>query len=149
MKKLDKRTGEYSIAYKNTWITDHVISKKNVQDIVLGGRAKWKVENECFNTLKNQGYNLEHSYGHGEKNLSFNLIVLTMLAFYLHQFLECRFELFQACRKKYGSKKSLWEKMRSYIQIIIFDSFELLLKFVLNPEQCSLEHNLNLARAGP
>jgi hypothetical protein len=22
-----------------------------------GGRARWKIENETFNTLKNQGYN--------------------------------------------------------------------------------------------
>ncbi len=26
--------------------------------IMKGGRARWKVENETFNTLKNQGYNL-------------------------------------------------------------------------------------------
>ena len=28
------------------------------------------VENETFNTLKNQGYQLEHNFGHGTKNLS-------------------------------------------------------------------------------
>ncbi len=26
--------------------------------IINGGRARWKVENETFNTLKNQGYSL-------------------------------------------------------------------------------------------
>ena len=31
-----------------------------------GGRARWKIENETFNTLKNQGYNFEHNYGHGD-----------------------------------------------------------------------------------
>ena len=30
-----------------------------------GGRARWKVENETFNTLKNQGDHLEHNFGHG------------------------------------------------------------------------------------
>jgi len=34
------------------------------------GRARWKIENETFNTLKNQGYNFEHNYVHGEQNLS-------------------------------------------------------------------------------
>jgi hypothetical protein len=24
-----------------------------------GGRARWRIENETFNTLKNQGYNFE------------------------------------------------------------------------------------------
>ena len=33
-----------------------------------GGRAGWKIENKTFNTLRNQGYNFEHNYGHGKKN---------------------------------------------------------------------------------
>ena len=33
-------------------------------------RARWKIENETFNTLKNQGYHFEHNYGHGEQHLS-------------------------------------------------------------------------------
>jgi hypothetical protein len=28
-----------------------------------GGRARWKIENETFNTLKNQGYQFEHNFG--------------------------------------------------------------------------------------
>jgi len=34
-----------------------------------GGRARWRIENETFNTLKNQGYHFAHNYGHGENNL--------------------------------------------------------------------------------
>ena len=34
-----------------------------------GGRARWKIENETFNTLKNQGYHFEHNYGHGKKSV--------------------------------------------------------------------------------
>jgi hypothetical protein len=34
------------------------------------GRARWKIENETFNTLKNQGYQIEQSYGHGKQYLS-------------------------------------------------------------------------------
>jgi hypothetical protein len=41
------------------------------------GRCRWKIENECFNTLKNQGYHLEHNYGHGQKNLSYNMYLFT------------------------------------------------------------------------
>ena len=89
MKKLNM-PGEYKIVYKNTWITSHTITEKNVSEIVLGGRVKWKIENECFNSQKNQGYNLEHSYGHGEKNLSFNFAVLTVLAFFSTNFLSVK-----------------------------------------------------------
>jgi hypothetical protein len=33
-------------------------------------------DNETFNTLKNQGYHIEHNYGHGEKNLSMMFFML-------------------------------------------------------------------------
>ena len=49
------------------------------------GRARWKVENETFNTLKNQGYHFEHNYGHGQQHLSVVLAMLMMLAFLLDQ----------------------------------------------------------------
>jgi hypothetical protein len=53
-----------------TWITDITIEQENLKLLMRGGRSRWKVENETFNTLKNQGYNFEHNYGHGNKHLS-------------------------------------------------------------------------------
>ena len=47
-----------------------------VYAIMRGGRARSKMENETFNILKNQGYNLEHDYGYGEQNLSAVLMML-------------------------------------------------------------------------
>ena len=35
-------------------------------------RARWKIENETFNTLKNQPYNFGHNYGHGLNHLCSN-----------------------------------------------------------------------------
>ena len=32
------------------------------------GWARWKIENETFNVLKNNGYNPEHNFGHGKQN---------------------------------------------------------------------------------
>lgn len=34
------------------WITDIPISETNIKKIARGGRSRWKVENEAFNTLK-------------------------------------------------------------------------------------------------
>ena len=51
---------------------------------MCAGRARWKIENETFNTLKNQGYCFEHNFGHGEKNLSTVFAFLMMLAFLLN-----------------------------------------------------------------
>ena len=96
---------------------------------------RWKVENECFNTLKNQGYHLMHNYGHGEKHLTFNFYQLTLLAFMLHQIAELCDNVFKACRKKAGSKRSLWEKFRTFILIGIFDSQEQLFDYYLNRDE--------------
>ena len=68
-----------------TWITDLHITKGNAWWFVRGGRARWHIENETFNTLKNQGYHFEHNYGHGEQNLSVVFAMLMMLAFLVDQ----------------------------------------------------------------
>lgn len=127
------KQGEEIIGYQNSWVTDLEITGNNVQTLVKGGRCKWKIENECFNTLKNQGYCIDHSYGHGE-NLSFNFYLLTLIAFAFHQVFELTDKLFQTCRKQLGSKKNLWEHIRSYLKLFVFDTWEQLLSFTLNPE---------------
>src|SRR5207248_1356801 len=38
-------------------------SHKALYDIIACGRARWKIENESFNVLKNHGYELEHNFG--------------------------------------------------------------------------------------
>ena len=48
--------------YRNAWVTDLVPTAGSVARIVRAGRARWKIENEGFNTLKNQGYHLEHNF---------------------------------------------------------------------------------------
>ena len=68
-----------------SWVTDLRVSKRNVYKLMRGGRARWKIENETFNTLKNQGYNFEHNYGHGEQHLSVVFAMLMMLAFLVDQ----------------------------------------------------------------
>src|SRR5207249_7096085 len=81
--------------------------------LMRGGRARWKIENETFNTLKNQGYNFEHNYGHGEDNLSVVFAMLMMLAFLVDQTQQLGCALFQAVWAKLGSKRRLWERMRA------------------------------------
>jgi hypothetical protein len=77
-----------------------------------GGRARWKIENETFNTLKNQGDNFEHNYGHGKKNLSV-VFALLLLAFVVDQTQQLCCALFRAVWAKLGSKRRLWERMRA------------------------------------
>src|SRR5438128_3840380 len=96
-----------------SWVTDLRVTKANVYKLMRGGRARWKIENETFNTLKNQGYNFDHNYGHGEQNLSVVLATLMMLAFLTDQTQQLCCALFQAVWEKLGSKRLLWERMRA------------------------------------
>src|SRR5215471_674142 len=96
-----------------TWATDIRVSKRNVYQLMRGGRARWKIENETFNTLKNQGYYFEHNYGHGEQHLSVVFAMLMMLAFLVDQAQQLCCALFQAVWAKLGSKRLLWERMRA------------------------------------
>jgi hypothetical protein len=96
-----------------SWVTDLRVSQRNVYQLMRGGRARWKSENETFNTLKNQGYNFEHNYGHGEQNLSVVFATLMMLAFLVDQVQQLCCALFRAVWAKLGSKRLLWERMRA------------------------------------
>jgi hypothetical protein len=127
------KKGDEEVLYKNSWVTDIAISKENIETLVKAGRCRWKNENEVFNVMKNHGYCMERNYGHGQKHLAFNFYLLTLLAFFFHQIFELTDRQYQACRKKFGSKRHLWETLRAYIKIIIFDTWESLLAYALEP----------------
>jgi len=57
-----------------SWVTDVHVTKENVSKIMRGGRSRWRIENETFNTLKNQGYHLEHNFSTSLKNLTDSFI---------------------------------------------------------------------------
>ncbi len=135
---LDDQAKKETILYTGSWVTDHVINEENVGTLISGGRCRWKNENEMFNVMKNQGYCMEHNYGHGKENLCFNNYLLTLLAFSFHQIFELTDNLYQSNRKKFGSKRHMWETLRSYIKIIVFDSWEALLEFALKPTSFEL-----------
>jgi hypothetical protein len=100
-------------------VTDLTLTADNVQQVARGGRARWRIENETFNTLKNQGYHFEHNYGHGCKHLCEVFAVLMMLAFLIDQAQQKCNPLFQKAWEKKGSKCALWEAVR-----YLFASFE-------------------------
>jgi len=113
------------------WVTDFTLTNDNVYQVMRGGRARWKIENETFNTLKNQGYNLEHNFGLGYKHLSENFVHIMMLAFLVDQALQLACPLFKDTFKKAKRKKYLWEYQRSLFKCIVFESMEVLYKALL------------------
>ena len=102
-----------------------------------GGRARWKIENETFNTLKNLGYNLEHNYGHGKQFLSTILCLLMLLAFLVDQIQGMACGLFQAVKKQAGSFQGLWEKLRALFEYVEWTSWESLYRFILARKRCN------------
>jgi hypothetical protein len=135
---------EYSLivggkrTYHNSWVTDIEVDRNNVKQFVKGGRARWKIENEGFNTLKNQGYHLEHNFGHGKKNLSMNFFLLNLLAFFMHQIFELTDLLYQKCRAKFSSRLEYWNQLRCTFRVLIFKSWEKMLEFIISPPTYSL-----------
>ena len=95
------------------WAMSHEITDKNVYELMRGGRARWKIENETFNTLKNQGYQFEHNFGHGKKNLHTIFAFLMMLAFLIDQIQEATCGLFQTALKYQKTRRAFWEQMRA------------------------------------
>lgn len=109
-----------------SWVTDFTITPKKAFTLMCGGRARWKIENETFNTLKNQGYHFEHNFGHGQQHLSVVFAYLMMLAFAVDQAQQLSCQLFQAAWAKAGSKRALWEKLRGLFNSLPMDSMTMI-----------------------
>ncbi|MFN3178171.1 MAG: hypothetical protein ACE362_26900 [Phaeodactylibacter xiamenensis] len=126
--QVDIKTGK--TVYANSWITDIPITKANVKEVVAVGRSRWKIENETFNTLKNQGYHLEHNYGHGKKYLATNFALLMLLAFLVDQISQALDFVFRKAWQKSGSKKNLWQKVRQVFDLMPALSMNAIYKFI-------------------
>jgi len=115
------------------WVTDLTVDLTNMKEFTKGGRARWKIENETFNTLKNQGYEFEHNFGHGKKYVHTVLPHLMMLAFFIDQCLQHVNKRFQEAYTKRGSKKALWENMLCCLYTFQIPDFESLYHFIVHP----------------
>ncbi len=116
--------------YHNAWITSHKLTAKTVPEVVAAGRAHWKVENENFNVLKNQGYNFEHNYGHGKQHLSTVLLTLLLLAFLVHTVLHLSCLVYQAIRQALGPRRTFFNDLRALTRYLYFPSWDELLTFM-------------------
>jgi hypothetical protein len=118
-----------------SWVTDIVITNENVYHIMKGGRSNWRIENNTFNTLKNQDYHFSHNFGHGYQNLCTVFGMLMMLAFLVDQVQELSCHLFKKARAKFKSRTSLWERIRGLFKEFLINSWDDLL--------CGIAHGHN------
>jgi hypothetical protein len=113
--------------YRNSFVTDLPVGPGTVVELAACGRARWKIENETFNVLKNKGYTLEHSFGHGKQKLSAILVSLNRLAFARHTVCDIGGELWRAARTKLGPRYNFFGKLAAITTYLIFSSWEDLL----------------------
>ena len=126
-----KREKDGKPLYHNAFITNHELTDKTLPLIVACGRARWKIENENNNTLKRQGYNLEHNFGHGKKHLASLLAAMNILAFLFHTMLEFMNETYQLLRLAVGARKRFFEHIRVLLTYIPAKSFDHFMNFMI------------------
>ncbi len=123
--------GEGETLYRNAYITDWVINADNVAGLVAAGRARWKIENENNNVLKNKGYHLEHNFGHGKKHLASLLMTMNLLAFGLHTLLEVSDESYRLIRTAVGARRKFFTHLEALTTYLYFNTWEHLMDFMM------------------
>jgi hypothetical protein len=125
----DPRQGKQ--LYYNAFATCHHIEQHNVSEVAAAGRVRWKIENEGNNTLKNNGYHLEHNFGHGQQHLSELLLCLNLLAFLFHTAQELINTTYRKVRKMLVTRKGFFNDVRALTRYLWFESWQRLLEFML------------------
>jgi hypothetical protein len=116
------------VKYAGAWVTTLPITNSNVAEIVACGRARWKIENESFNVLKNHGYELEHNFGHGEKYLAMTLAALNLLAFAWHTVLDLIEPPWRKAREAAEKRTSFFAYIGTLTSFVVFPSWPDLLE---------------------
>jgi hypothetical protein len=116
------------VTYRNSFVTDLPVGKDNVAELAACGRARWKIENESFNTLKTKGYNLEHNFGHGQKYLAAVLATMNLIAFAMHTVTDLVDEAWKAARATVGARKRFFEDLRAITTYLVFPTWATLVE---------------------
>lgn len=116
------------VTYRNGFITDMPVGRDNVVAMVAAGRARWKIENEAFNTLKTKGYNLEHNFGHGKQHLASVLATLNLLAFACHTVLDLGARAWKAARREAVTRMGFFHTLVALTTYVVFSSWDHLLE---------------------
>ena len=114
--------------YRNSFVTDMAVGRDNVAAMAAAGRARWKIENEAFNTLKTKGCNLEHNFGHGKKHLASVLATLNLLAFACHTVLDPGAKAWKAARREAVTRTGFFHTLLALTAYVVFPSWDHLLE---------------------
>ena len=99
-----------------------LIAADNVAEIASCAHARWKIENESFNVLKNNGYNLAHNFRHGKKYLAQTFVAMNLLAFAFHAARDCLEALWQQAREAVGARVRFFQDLHTITAYVLFPS---------------------------
>ena len=119
-----------TVTHRGTFVTSLDVNRDNVAELADCARARWKIENETFNVLKQHGYHLKHNFGHGNDTLAGVLVVLNLLAFSLHSACELAETLWQSARRRLGTRRRLFEHLRTVTEYRLFPDWNNLLSLL-------------------
>jgi len=116
--------------YYNSFVTDLAVSADDVAELAACGRARWKIENETFNVLKTNGYNLEHNFGHGKQTLASIFLTFNLLAFVFHTAAWLAVLAWRAAVAAGGATYRFFEDLRTITAYIVFQDWSHLLQAI-------------------
>jgi hypothetical protein len=98
------------------YVTNIEPTKDKVREIACGGRLRWKIENEGFNTQKNGDYELEHKFCRKSYNALKNYYTLLQIAHAIIQLIE-KGKLVTSILKLRPKEtlRNLWNKLKYYM----------------------------------
>jgi hypothetical protein len=111
------------VTYDSAFVTSLPLTADNVVEVAACARARWKIENESFNVLKNNGYNLAHNFGHGKKYLARTFAAMNLLAFAFHTACDCLETLWQQAREAVGARARFFQDLHTITAYVLFPSW--------------------------
>jgi hypothetical protein len=122
--------GKGKRTYYNSFVTDLPVTAGSVAELAACGRARWKIENETFNVLKTNGYNLEHNFGHGKETLASLLVTLNLLAFACHTAARLAVLAWREAVIARGATYRFFEHLRTVTAYVVFETWDHLLRSI-------------------
>jgi hypothetical protein len=127
---IEIRTAAGKRTYYNSFVTDLPVTPDSVAELAACGRARWKIENETFNVLKTNGYNLEHNFDHGKQTLASIFLTLNLLAFTFHTAAWLAALAWRAAVAACGATYRFFEELRTITTYVVFDGWAHLLQSI-------------------
>jgi hypothetical protein len=98
------------------YVTNIEPNRDNVKEIAYGGRLRWKIENEGFNTQKCGDYELEHNFFRKSYNALKNYYTLLQIAHAINQLVEKGKEISEILKlRPKETVCNLWDKLKHFM----------------------------------